>query len=143
MMLNTSFWFFVATCITFFMKNLFKSFAYVYISSSFIFELWEYLKESVQNLSERCIANIFCLRFTCCCSVAHSCLTLCKPMDCSTLSFPVHHHLTNWYSYTFNQQSFKKFKVNYFIILLLAIFSPDLETFVKPKVTKIFSSVFS
>ena len=50
MMLNTSFWFFVATCITFFMKNLFKSFAHICISS-FIFELWKYLKESVQNLS--------------------------------------------------------------------------------------------
>ena len=39
-----------------FMKNLFKSFAHVYVSSSFIFELWEYLKESEQNLSERCNA---------------------------------------------------------------------------------------
>ena len=31
--------------------------------------------------------------FTCCCSVAHSCLTLWDPMDCSTLVFPVLHHL--------------------------------------------------
>ena len=31
--------------------------------------------------------------FTCCCSVAHSCLTLCDPMDCRTLVFPVLHHL--------------------------------------------------
>ena len=30
----------------------------------------------------------------CCCSVALLCLTLCDPMDCSTPSFPVHHHLT-------------------------------------------------
>ena len=28
-----------------------------------------------------------------CCSVTHSCPTLCDPMDCSTPSFPVHHHL--------------------------------------------------
>ena len=28
----------------------------------------------------------------CCCSVAQSCLTLCKPTDCSMPSFPVHHH---------------------------------------------------
>ena len=28
-----------------------------------------------------------------CCSVAHSCLTLCDPMDCSTPGFPVLHHL--------------------------------------------------
>ena len=28
-----------------------------------------------------------------CCSVAKSCLTLCKPMDCSTLDFPVLHYL--------------------------------------------------
>ena len=26
-------------------------------------------------------------------SVAHSCLTLCDPVDCSTPGFPVHHHL--------------------------------------------------
>ena len=29
----------------------------------------------------------------CCCSVAHSYLTLCNPMDCSKLHFPVHHYL--------------------------------------------------
>ena len=29
---------------------------------------------------------------TLCCSVTHSCLTLCKPMDCSTPGFPVLHH---------------------------------------------------
>ena len=28
-----------------------------------------------------------------CSSVAHSCLTLCYPMDCSTTGFPVHHQL--------------------------------------------------
>ena len=28
-----------------------------------------------------------------CCSVAKSCLTLCNPMDCSTLGFPVLHYL--------------------------------------------------
>ena len=26
-------------------------------------------------------------------SFAQSCLTLCDPMDCSTLGFPIHHHL--------------------------------------------------
>ena len=29
----------------------------------------------------------------CCCSVPRSYLTLCNPMDCSTLGFPVLHHL--------------------------------------------------
>ena len=29
----------------------------------------------------------------CCCSVTQSCLTLCDPMYCSTLGFPVLHHL--------------------------------------------------
>ena len=29
----------------------------------------------------------------CCCSVAHSCPTLCHPVDCSTPGFPVLHHL--------------------------------------------------
>ena len=32
----------------------------------------------------------------CCCSVAKSCLTLCKPTDCSTLGFPVPHHLPDF-----------------------------------------------
>ena len=31
-----------------------------------------------------------CFQFS---SVAHSCLTLCDPTDCSTLGFPVHHQL--------------------------------------------------
>ena len=29
----------------------------------------------------------------CCCSATQSCPTLCNPMDCSTLGFPVHHQL--------------------------------------------------
>ena len=29
----------------------------------------------------------------CCCSVFPLCPTLCDPMDCSTLGFPVLHHL--------------------------------------------------
>ena len=31
------------------------------------------------------------LGYLCCCSVAHSCWTLCDPMDCSTPGFPVLH----------------------------------------------------
>ena len=31
--------------------------------------------------------------YCCCCSVDKLCLTLCDPIDCSTLGFPVHHHL--------------------------------------------------
>ena len=31
--------------------------------------------------------------YTICCSVAQSCPTFCDPMDCSTLGFPVLHHL--------------------------------------------------
>ena len=33
------------------------------------------------------------LQIGCCCSVVQSCLTLCKPMDCSTPGFPVLHCL--------------------------------------------------
>ena len=29
----------------------------------------------------------------CCCSVAQTCLTLCNPMDCSILGFPIPYHL--------------------------------------------------
>ena len=31
--------------------------------------------------------------FSCCCSVAQPCLTLCNPMNCSMPGFPVLHHL--------------------------------------------------
>ena len=31
--------------------------------------------------------------YTCCCSVAQSCLTLCDPMDCRTPGLPILHHL--------------------------------------------------
>ena len=31
--------------------------------------------------------------YCCCCSVAQSCLTLCDPMDCSMLGFPVLYHV--------------------------------------------------
>ena len=34
-----------------------------------------------------------CKNMFCCCSVTQSCLTLCNPMDCSTLGLPVHHQL--------------------------------------------------
>ena len=37
--------------------------------------------------------NIFNIVYSCCCSVAQSCPTLCDPMDCSTPGFPVLHHL--------------------------------------------------
>ena len=36
------------------------------------------------------ILNISILKFS---SAAQLCLTLCKPMDCSTPGFPVHHQL--------------------------------------------------
>ena len=40
------------------------------------------------------ITNVYAPQFCCCyCSVAQSCPTLCDLMDCSTPSFPVHHHL--------------------------------------------------
>ena len=34
-----------------------------------------------------------CCWCCCCCWVAKSCLTLCDPVDCSTLGFPALHHL--------------------------------------------------
>ena len=42
-----------------------------------------------QSLQNREPWTITC----CCCSVALLCPTLCNPMDCSTSSFPVLHHL--------------------------------------------------
>ena len=42
-----------------------------------------------QNITWR----LKCLRCCCCCSVAHLCLTLCNPLDCSMPGFPVLHHL--------------------------------------------------
>ena len=42
-----------------------------------------------QNITWR----LKCLRCCCCCSVAHLCLTLCNPLDCSMPGFPVLCHL--------------------------------------------------
>ena len=36
------------------------------------------------------------LRCVCCYLVAKSCLTLCNPLDCSMLGFPVLHYLLEW-----------------------------------------------
>ena len=33
------------------------------------------------------------MNISCCCSVAHSCPTLCDPMNCNTPDLPVPHHL--------------------------------------------------
>ena len=37
-----------------------------------------------------CVCKALSVQFS---SVSHSCLTLCDPMDCSRLGFPVHHQL--------------------------------------------------
>ena len=45
------------------------------------------------NQYELALGFFFFLNTYICCSVAQSCLTLCDPMDCSTLGFPVLHHI--------------------------------------------------
>ena len=42
---------------------------------------------------------------TVCCSVAELCLTLCNPMDCSTLGFPVLHYFLNFAQTLFHRVS--------------------------------------
>ena len=69
-----------------------------YISSS---SYWRFESFSKQKLRER--INVKCdftsvktihVQICCCfCSVAHSCPTLCDPMDCGMPGFPVFHHL--------------------------------------------------
>ena len=44
--------------------------------------------------SHGCVFWLNSSGFSCCCSVAQSCPTLCNPMDCSAPGFPVLHHLT-------------------------------------------------
>ena len=44
---------------------------------------------NVLVLRGRAYGTLYC----CCCSVVHSCLTLCNSMDCSMPGFPVLHHL--------------------------------------------------
>ena len=44
---------------------------------------------NVLVLGGRAYGTLYC----CCCSVVHSCLTLCNSMDCSMPGFPVLHHL--------------------------------------------------
>ena len=45
------------------------------------------------SIHEQSLHSPASLAARCCCSVTQSCLTLCDPMDCSTPSFPVLHHL--------------------------------------------------
>ena len=45
------------------------------------------------NLKMRKQLGQQCSSVCCCCSVAQSCSTLCRPMDCSTPGFPVLHYL--------------------------------------------------
>ena len=45
------------------------------------------------DMTERLSFSLFIVLKTLFSSVAQSCMTLCDPMDCSTLSFPVHHQL--------------------------------------------------
>ena len=45
------------------------------------------------TMSIHMMKNLLCLNKKICCSVAQLCPTLCDPMDCSTLGFPVLHHL--------------------------------------------------
>ena len=56
----------------------------------FLFIYWD-------RVNFHCRANLCCtakwLSYTHISSVAHSCLTLCDPMDCSTPGLPVHHQL--------------------------------------------------
>ena len=54
---------------------------------------WDYIYTHMQMKVQE-IHCIYLLRHHCyCCSVTKSCLTLCDPMNCSTRSFPVLHHL--------------------------------------------------
>ena len=56
-------------------------------------DIWKFLVRIILRPSMQDFKHD--LTSLCCCSVAQSCLTLCNPMDCSTLVlfFPVLHHL--------------------------------------------------
>ena len=56
-------------------------------------EIWFVLNLKVIMFYICRLALIVHYKLRCCCSVAHSCPTLCDPMDCSTPGFPVLHHL--------------------------------------------------
>ena len=60
----------------------------------FYYSFFFFFKESILVLFHECNVyfdlNINSVQF---CSVAHSCLTLCNPMDCSMPGLPVHHQL--------------------------------------------------
>ena len=55
------------------------------------------VQKSLTRLKLRCQQNFIYFRSSkrecCCCSVTKSCPTLCDPMDCSILGFPVLHYL--------------------------------------------------
>ena len=46
--------------------------------------------------AERMFGREVLVAQNCCCSTAQSCLTLCSPMDCSTLGLPVFHYLQDF-----------------------------------------------
>ena len=62
----------------------------------YFFQKWEILSIVSCAIQQMLVGYLFCVYIYiqyCCCSVTQSCLTLCKPMGCSTLGFPVLHHL--------------------------------------------------
>ena len=76
------------TLIRYIVKSiLFNSVHYLLFFSVAFFAAQKILFLRMHNLS------IFPLLLVQLSSVAHSCLTLCDPMDCSTSGFPVHHQL--------------------------------------------------
>ena len=50
-------------------------------------------KNMEYNESKNKIIECLNIMICCCCSVTHSCPTLCNPVDCSTPGFPVIHYL--------------------------------------------------
>ena len=55
---------------------------------------WPWMKPSLYEMKVFKVSFFSAgLTWSCCCSVTKSCPTLCNPMDCSTLGFPVPHCL--------------------------------------------------
>ena len=77
-----------------------------------------------------CQASSTILKSCCCCTVAHSCLSLCDPMDYSTPGLSVLHHLPELLKLMFNKSAMPS---NHLILccplLLLPLIFPSIRVF--------------
>ena len=75
-------------------KYILHTYAYIsWLSKAWYKRFWDSLFSHPNGPIQAADSNDSCC---CCCSVAQSCPTVCDPMDCSTLGFPIPHYLPDF-----------------------------------------------